>query len=43
MMEREAMRAVFGRELAALGEVYPELVVLDSDTSSSTCLLYTSL
>lgn len=35
-MEREAMRAVFGRELAALGEVYPELVVLDSDTSSST-------
>ena len=30
------MRAVFGEELVLLGAEYPQMVVLDSDTSSST-------
>ena len=35
-MEQKAMRAVFGEELVLLGAEYPQMVVLDSDTSSST-------
>lgn len=35
-MESKPMRVVFGETLRELGEAYPELVVLDSDTSSST-------
>lgn len=35
-MKQKSMRAVFGEQLAALGAEYPQLVVLDSDTSGST-------
>lgn len=35
-MDGKPMRVVFGETLRELGEAYPELVVLDSDTSSST-------
>ena len=35
-MEKIATRAAYGEALAALGEQYPELVVLDADLSGST-------
>lgn len=35
-MDEKAMRVVFGEELILLGKQYPQMVVLDSDTSSST-------
>jgi len=35
-MESRPMRVVFGETLRELAEIYPNLVVLDSDTSSST-------
>ena len=31
-----AMREAFGKKLAELGDIYPEIVVLDADVSSST-------
>ena len=31
-----AMREAFGKKLAELGDIYPEVVVLDADVSSST-------
>ena len=36
MAEKIATRAAYGEALAALGEEYPELVVLDADLSGST-------
>lgn len=35
-MERKPMRVIFGETLKELADTYPNLVVLDSDTSSST-------
>ena len=36
MAEKIATRAAYGEALAALGEHYPQLVVLDADLSGST-------
>ena len=36
MAEKKATRAAYGEALAALGEQYPELVVLDADLSGAT-------
>ena len=36
MGEKLATRAAYGKELAALAEKYPELVVLDADLASAT-------
>ena len=36
MGEKIATRAAYGETLAALGERYPDLVVLDADLSGST-------
>ena len=36
MSEKIATRVAYGKELAAQGENYPDLVVLDADLSGST-------
>lgn len=41
-INKVSMRDVYGDELVKLGEVYPDLAVLDADVSSSTKTVFFS-